>query len=108
MSGMVPKRQQDGTWVNTPIGEVLTTVGLEDIGGCISGFQNTVAQYIATHHIMEFSLTADQKPGLRLSRIWWEQPTLDILGIMVGHAAAEGRGGDRDVIIGGGGEGEGE
>ena len=32
MSFMVPKRQQDGTWVYAPIGEVLETVGLEEIG----------------------------------------------------------------------------
>ena len=29
---MGPKRQQDGTWVYTPIGAVLATVGLEEIG----------------------------------------------------------------------------
>ena len=32
MAGMVPKRQQGGTWVYPPIGAVLSTVGLDDIG----------------------------------------------------------------------------
>ena len=32
MALMVPKRQQDGTWVYTPIGAVLATVRLEEIG----------------------------------------------------------------------------
>ena len=49
-----------------------------------------VAQFIATHPIMEFCLAAERNPGLRLSRQWWEQPTLDILGIRVEHAEAEG------------------
>ena len=30
---------------------------------------------------------------MHLSRKWWEQPSLDILGIRVVHAAAEGGGG---------------
>ena len=47
---------------------------------------NKVAQYIATHTIMEFCLAVELKPGLRLSRRWWEDPALDILGIRVGHA----------------------
>ena len=93
MAGMVPKRQQDGTWVYTPIGSVLEMVGLEDIGVSIARRQNTVAQYIATHTIMEFCLAAERKPGLRLSRRWLEKTALDILGIRVGHAAAV-KGGD--------------
>ena len=36
-----------------------------------------------------------------LSQRWWEQPSLDILGIRVGIVAAEGEGGGRVVIIGG-------
>ena len=35
MACMGPKRQQDGTWVYTPIGMVLETVRVEEIG-CIS------------------------------------------------------------------------
>ena len=36
MAVMGPKRQQDRTWVYTPIGEVLATVRPEDIGVYIS------------------------------------------------------------------------
>ena len=32
MAVMVPKLQLDGTWLYLPIGEVLITVGLDDIG----------------------------------------------------------------------------
>ena len=44
---------------------------------------------IATRPIMDLCLTAEHKPGLLLSRRWWEQPTLDILGIRAGNTSAE-------------------
>ena len=53
MAVMGPKRQHDGTWVYTPIGAVLATMGMEDIGVYISRRHNLVAQFIATQPIME-------------------------------------------------------
>ena len=93
MAVMGPKRQPDGTWLYPPIGAALTMVGLEEIGVYISRRQNTVAQYIANHLIMDLCLAAEQNPGMRLSRQWWEQPALDITGIRAGQVAAEGGGG---------------
>ena len=55
---------------------------------------------------MYLCLAAEQKPGMRLSRQWWEKPTLDILWIIVEHAAAEvgtGTGTEESEV-----EGEGE
>ena len=34
------------------------------------------------------TMVAERKPLLRLSRRWWEQTALDILGIRAGNAAA--------------------
>ena len=65
-------------------------MGLEDIGVYISRRQNMVSQYIVTCPIMDLCLAAERKPGMRLSRRWWEQPSLDILGIRVSHDAAKG------------------
>ena len=81
MAVMGPKRQPDGTWLYPPIGAALTMVGLEEIGVYISRRQNTVAQYIANHLIMDLCLAAEQNPGMRLSSQLWEQPALDITGI---------------------------
>ena len=53
--------------------------------------QNTLAKYIETCLIMDLYLTAEWNPGIQLSRRWWDQSALDILGIIVGHAAAEVR-----------------
>ena len=90
MVGMGPKCQRDGTWVYPTIGEALAMLVLEEIGVYISRRQNTVAQYIPNRHIMHLCLAAERNPGMHLSRQWWEQPALDILGIRVRHAAAEG------------------
>ena len=69
-AGMVPKRQRDGTWVYTPIGEALEMLGLDEIRVYISRLQNTVTQYIATRPIIDLFLAAERNPGLRLSRRW--------------------------------------
>ena len=71
---MGPKHQQGGTWVYPPIGAALAMVGLDDIRVYITLLQNTVAHYIATRPIMDFCMAAEQKPGLCLSRLWWDQP----------------------------------
>ena len=52
--------------------------------------QKTIAQYIAIHNIMDLCLAAERKPGMGLSRRWWEHPTLDIMGIRAGQVAVEG------------------
>ena len=89
MAGMVPKHQWYGTWVYPPIGVALAMMVLEEIEVYISPRQNIVAQYIATRPIMELCLAAERKPGMRLSRQWWEYPALDILGIRAGRASVE-------------------
>ena len=67
MAGMGPKHQWGGTWVYTPVGVALAMVGLEDTGVYNARRQNTVAQYIATRHIMYLCLEAEWNMGLRLS-----------------------------------------
>ena len=67
-------------------------VKMEDIGVSITCRQNTVAPYIENCPIMDLCLAAESKQGMRLSRRWWEQLALAIMGIRVGHAIAEVRG----------------
>ena len=99
MTGMVPKRQQDGTWVYPPIQVGLAMVGLEEIGVYTARHQNMVVQYIAPFPSIDLWLVVEWKPGMHLYRRWWEQPTLDILGIRVGHASEEGKGRDWEGIV---------
>ena len=90
IEGMGPKRQRDGTLVYSPIGAALEMVGLEEIGVYTARRQNTVTQHIVTSPIIKLCLEAERKPVMHLSRRWWEQPALDILGIRAGHVAVEG------------------
>ena len=104
MAGMRPKCKPDGTWVYPPIGAALAMLVLEEIGVYITRHQNTVAQYILIRPIVDLCLAAERKPGTRLSRWWWEQPTLDIMGIGLGQAVEEGEMGccqrERGVRVG--------
>ena len=61
---MVPKRQQYGRWFLPPIGAALETVGLDEIGVCISLLQNMVTQYIVTRPIMDLCLATEWRLGL--------------------------------------------
>ena len=90
MTGIGTKRQRYGTWVYPPIEAALPMVGLEDIGVYIALLHNTVTQYITNRPIMDLCLAAERKPGMCLSRQWWEQLALDIQRIRAGHAEAEG------------------
>ena len=67
-------------------------MGLENIGVYSARHQNRVTQYIVTCPIMDLCLSAERNPGLYLSMRWWDHPDLDILGIRVGHEAAEEEG----------------
>ena len=98
MAGMGTKCKLDGTWMYPPIGSALVTVGLNKIGVYISPCQNIVAQYIATHPIVDLCLLTYHNTGLRLSRRWWENPALGILGIRSGRAEVGGGG---YMVIGG-------
>ena len=69
----------------------LSILGLEKIGVYIIHRKNMVAQYILTQPIMYLCLVAEQKLGIHLSRRWWEQPALNIMGIRAGQVAIEGR-----------------
>ena len=89
MAIMLSEPQRYGTWVYPPIGSALAMVGLDEIGLYITCRQNTVAQYIATHPIMELCCETERRPEMRILKRWWEHPALNILGIRVEHAAAD-------------------
>ena len=91
MSGMGPKRQPYSMWVYPPIGAVLVIVRMEEIGVYITRCQNTAAKYITTSPIIEFCFVVEQKLVMRLSRQWWKQPALYIMGIRAGQVSVEGR-----------------
>ena len=51
---------------------------LQEVDIYVSRRQNTVAQSIATRTIMDLCLEAEQKPGPRIYKRWWEQDGVDV------------------------------
>ena len=67
----VAKDTGDGNWEYPPLGEAMLEAGFEGIGKYTTRRQNTGAHYIATLPIMDLCERSDQKPGARVSRLWW-------------------------------------
>ena len=58
----MPRRQAEGIWEYPPFGDVMKVAGIEEIYSYISRRQNTVAQYIATHPILDLFLDKVRRP----------------------------------------------
>ena len=56
-----------------PLSEALEETGLQEVETYISRRQNTVAHFIAVRPIMDLCMAAERRPGLRISKRWWEQ-----------------------------------
>ena len=59
----------------------MVEAGFEGIGTYVTGRQNPAAQYIATRLIMDLCEQAARRPGVWVSRWWWEYAGLDLEGI---------------------------
>ena len=55
--------------------------GLKEVETYVSCLQNTVAQFISNMPIMDLCLAAEQRPGSRVSRRWWDQDRVDVEGM---------------------------
>ena len=86
---MGPKRQQYRAWLYPSIGLALAMAVLDKIRVYIAHHQSTSTQYIVTRPIMDLCLAAEQRPVMQLSRRWWDQPPMYVLGIRAGRAAEE-------------------
>ena len=53
--------------------------GFIEIRESITRRQNTVAQYIETHPILDLCERTTQRAGARVSRRWWEQRDIDLM-----------------------------
>ena len=74
LTGQHPRRGQDGGWVYLPLAEAMAETGLQEVETYVSRRQNTVA----TRPIMDLCLAAEQRPGSRVAKRWWEQDGLDL------------------------------
>ena len=70
-------RYTTSRWVDPLLDTAMSEVGLEKTKTYILFYQNTDAQYIATRQILELCLAAAQRPGVRVTRCWWVQASLN-------------------------------
>ena len=73
-------RQGDGSWDYPPLLEAKGEAGFEGIRKSVTRRQNTFAHYIATRPIMDLCEQATRRPGVRVSRRWWEQAGIGLEG----------------------------
>ena len=59
----------------------MAAAGPYEVDTYIYHHQNTVAHYIATRPIMDLCLVAEQCPGTRVYKRWWEQEGLYLEGM---------------------------
>ena len=64
--------------------------GFEGIGTYITRRQNTVAQYIVTRPILDLCELSSRRPGVRVSRRWWEKEGIELEGANKRTVAAAG------------------
>ena len=80
LTGRQPRRRGDGSWEYPSLEEVMMEEGFEGIGTYIIRSQNMVVQYIATRPILDLCERSARRLGVRVSRRWWEQDSLDLEG----------------------------
>ena len=54
---------------------------LQEVENCIFHRHNTAPKFSVTGNIMELCLTAEQMPGLRLDKRWWDKDGLYLEGM---------------------------
>ena len=58
----------------------MAKASLQEVDTYIARLHNTVTQFIATGPIMDLCLAAEQHPGMRVSKRWWEQEVFYLEG----------------------------
>ena len=74
-------RGRYGVWVYPPLEDAMAEAIFQEVDTYIYHHQNTVAHYIATRPIMDLCLVAEQCPGTRVYKRWWEQEGLYLEGM---------------------------
>ena len=63
LAGIRTKQDITGRWLYPPLDVAITEVGLEEVETYVLCLQNTIAQYIATHLILETDSTSNRRLG---------------------------------------------
>ena len=98
LTGRQPRQVREIVWVYPPLEDAMTEAGFQDVDTYVSRRHNTVAQFIATRPIMDLCLAADQRPGPRVSKRWWEQDGVGVEGMRTAAREAERMEGEEDNV----------
>ena len=60
----------------------MTEAVIQEVKAYVDCFENEVAQFISTMPIMDLFLEVGQSPGERVSKQWWLQEDLELVGIL--------------------------
>ena len=88
ITGIQLRQRKDRSWIYPPLAGVMKETGMVGIRTSIIRWQNTVAQFIATQPILDLCKQANWRPGVQVSRQWWEQMGIDPNGAREKAAAA--------------------
>ena len=69
--------------------DVVSETGLQEVENYVSRLQNTAAQVIATMPIMDLCMVVKRRPGSRVTKQWWDQEGLDLVGMRMAAQKAE-------------------
>ena len=81
LTGRQPWRGIYERFVYPPLVKAMSEVGLQEVNTYASRHYNTVAQYIVTRPIMYLSMAVEIHLGTRVSKRWWYQEGLDMVGM---------------------------
>ena len=77
------------------LGEVMRDTGQEEVVAYVARQQNMAENYIMKWPILDLCTEAEHWPGAQVSKQWWYQEAIDILGEQ--EAAIYSEGGDGSV-----------
>ena len=78
MTGMMPKRKSDGSWVYPDSEKVLKEAGLRTVEHYIGVRRATVLRYVSERPIYELCMEAKRKRGTGKKTYWFEQQEMDL------------------------------
>ena len=73
-----PRRDVAGRWIYSPLKEEMKAVGMDEVEKYVLHFQNTSAQYITTHPILELCIAVERRPGAQVLMPCWDRDGLDL------------------------------
>ena len=77
LTGRQPCRGRDGGWFYPSLAGAMKEAGIVRIWTTILWRQNRVAQFIATHPILDLCEKVERSPSSGVTRRWWKQTEID-------------------------------